>query len=125
MRRISLLLAVLLIVFLISEPLKAQSSIEIGQELTEKYFSVLGLAIPDTMNSNGSIIWEAPLPSNFNLNSVKSDITQISDQLDVKVIVEWIKVGDSIHYPTKYKGHDYVLTYRINDNTIQALVTDI
>lgn len=123
-RRFTLLMALLAYTFTISESLQAQSAKEVGQELTEEYFKVLGLDIPNAMTMEGREIWMAALPNNFDLDDFKPEVSRVSDRLGAQVMGEWIKQENVIAYAVNYKGHSYALIHMPANNMVAGAIQE-
>lgn len=123
-KHLKLLMALLAFTFTVSESLEAQSAKEVGQELTEQYFPALGLTVPNPMVLEGNDAWMTPLPSNFNLDSYKSEINQVSERLGVEVIGEWVQQDEVVIYGVNYKGHTYGLAHMPSNNIMFAQIQE-
>lgn len=121
---LKILLALPVLAFIISDSLQAQSVKEVGQQLTEQYFEVLNLEVPNSELRDGKDVWMTSLPSNFDLESYKSEISQLSDRLGVEVIGEWVEIAGMNAYVVNHEGNTFYLARMLDSNMFFAMIEE-
>jgi hypothetical protein len=124
MGRINLLLALLVFTFVISETTKAQSIKEVGRDLTEKYFEVLELDVPNAMIMDGNDVWMTALPNNYDLDNYKSEVSELSNELGVQVMGEWVEQDNMIIYGLNYQGYSYAIIHMTANNMVAGMIQE-
>lgn len=124
MRRYNLILALLAFTFLISESLQAQSIKEVGRDLTEKYFQVLELDVPNAMTMDGNDVWMTALPNNYVLDNYKSEVSELSNELGVQVMGEWVEQDNMIIYGLNYQGYSYAIIHMPANNMVAGMIQE-
>lgn len=116
---------ILILILFQSFLVKAQSTIENGVELTNKYASEMDVDVSKPMKLNGKDAWVFSIPQDFTFGYLKEKTDVVSKRLGVDVLSDWEEDEDVFIYGFVHEDHNFALAYMPGKRMLISMIEPV